>query len=81
MVPREIYRRKNGLESQTKERLSTKITQSGMWGDNTHGLSFTGLLRPTDSSSEIRRNQKSKVENSHIATAKDGCREEIKSSF
>ena len=27
-----------------------------MWGDNTNGLSSTGLLRPTDSSSAIRRN-------------------------
>ena len=35
---------------------SSKITQSGMWGDNTNGLSSTGLLRPTDSSSAIRRN-------------------------
>ena len=27
-----------------------------MWEDNTNGLSSTGLLRPTDSSSAIRRN-------------------------
>ena len=27
-----------------------------MWGDNTNGLSSTGLLRPTDRSSAIRRN-------------------------
>ena len=27
-----------------------------MWGDNTNGLSLTALLRPTDSSSAIRRN-------------------------
>ena len=27
-----------------------------MWGNNTNGLSSTGLLRPTDSSSAIRRN-------------------------
>ena len=27
-----------------------------MWGDNTNGLSSSGLLRPTDRSSVIRRN-------------------------
>ena len=56
VVPRESSRRKkNGLESQKRASLN-KITQSGMWGDNKNGLSSTGLLRPTDSSSAIRRN-------------------------
>ena len=49
--------KKNGLELQLRAPLN-KITQSGMWGDNTIGLSSTGLLRPTDSSSAIRRNIK-----------------------
>ena len=56
VVPRKSSgRKKNGLESQKTASLS-KITLSGMWGDNTNGLSPTGLLRPTDSSSAIRRN-------------------------
>ena len=49
-VPRE-----NGPESQKRASLN-KLTQSGMWGDDTNRLSTTGLKRPTDSSSPIRRN-------------------------
>ena len=42
--------------SRKKTASLSKITLSGMWGDNTNGLSLTALLRPTDSSSAIRRN-------------------------
>ena len=56
VVPRKSSRRKKTALSHKKTASLSKITLSGMWGDNTNGLSSTGLLRPTDSSSAIRRN-------------------------
>ena len=46
---------KNGLESQKKS-YTHQLTQPGLWGHNTNGLLSIGLLRPTESFSEIRSN-------------------------